>query len=306
MKRGLKRVAKRLLVQAHRAALRAGVVVLPNHYYVPIADLNVLERTRERWARRSPMTGIDVDLRRQAALLREMVAPFLAEYAGNDAMRHATALGFGPGFGFIEAQCLHGVLRALKPRRIVEVGSGISTYCAVKATELNAAEGRPAEITCVEPHPSAYLRRASGIRLVGRPVESLDPAEFDRLDAGDFLFIDSSHAVRPGGDVLYLYLQVLPRLRPGVVVHIHDVFFPYLHQRDLLESPYQWAETALLQALLTGNPRLGILFSLSMLHYDAPEVLKGVFPAYAPAPGRDGLGPVSPGHFPSSTYLRSA
>jgi len=222
-------------------------------------------------------------------------------------MKEGVAKGFGPGFGYVEAQCLHGVLRWLKPKRIVEVGSGVSTHCAVRATALNSAEGRGAEITCIEPYPSAYLRGSADIRLIPRKVQELAPSEFDSLESGDFLFIDSSHTVKPGGDVLYLYLEVLPRLKPGVIVHIHDIFFPYLHQRNVLDTLFQWTETALLQALLTNNRRLGILFSLSMLHYDAPADLKRVFPEYNRAPDSAGLADDrTQGHFPCSVYLKTA
>jgi predicted O-methyltransferase YrrM len=306
MNRQVKNAAKRLLTIIHRTALRAGLVVLPNHYYTPIADLHVLKRTKESWAGRSSMSGIDIDIGRQAARLIEMVEPFEPEYRGNRALREAVANGFGPGFGYIEAQCLHGVLRSLKPKRIIEIGSGVSTFCAVKATALNSAEGCPAEITCVEPYPSRYLLKSPDIRLITRKVQELPPSEFDRLESGDFLFIDSSHAVKPGGDVLYLYLEVLPRIKAGVVIQIHDIYFPYLYQRDILDALFQWTETALLQALLTNNPRLRILFSLSMLHYDAQVDLKKVFPEYLPVPDHDGLGPVSPGHFPASTYLQTS
>jgi predicted O-methyltransferase YrrM len=307
MNRRLKTAARRLAFKAHEHAMRMGVVLLPKHYYVPVADVVELKKTKDSWAHRSSMCGIDVDIAQQAAKLQSTVGPFEPEYRGNLAMKQAAAEGFGPGFGYIEAQCLHGVVRWLKPKRIIEVGSGVSTYCAVSAARRNAAEGRPAEITCIEPYPSTYLRSSGDIRLISRKVQELAQSEFDILESGDLLFIDSSHAVKPAGDVLYLYLDILPRLKPGVVVHIHDIYFPYVYQRDILDTLYQWTETALLQALLTNNPRLKILFSLSMLHYDAPRELGRVFPEYSRAPDSHGLADRSvEGHFPSSIYLQSA
>lgn len=298
-------LAKGLMVKAHQSALRAGVVALPNHFYTPIADVNELARTQEVWAHRSSMTGIEVDLERQAARLREFVQPFEPEYRTNRAFKDGQANGYGPGFGYIEAQCVHGVLRGLKPKRIIEVGSGVSTYCTLKAVELNAAEGHPAEVTCIEPFPSSYLRDNPKINLVCRKVEEVDPAEFDKLERGDFLFIDTSHAVKPCGDVVHLYLEVLPRIKPGCVIHIHDIYFPYAFQRDLLHGLFQHMESALLQAMLAHNNRLEILFSLSMLHYDSRETMKEVFPEYRPATDVNGLSqPDTDGHFPSSIYLR--
>lgn len=307
MNRQLKVAAKGLLFKAHEHAMRMGVVLLPKHYYLPIADVAELSRTKDVWASRSSMHGIDIDIARQAATLNSIVAPFEPEYRGNTAMKEAVAKGFGLGFGYIEAQCLHGVLRWLKPKRMIEVGSGVSTHCAITASRLNAADGRATEITCIEPYPSAYLRASRDIRLISRKVQELHPSEFDILERGDLLFIDSSHAVKPGGDVLYLYLKVLPRLNQGVVVHIHDIYFPYLYQRDILETLFQWTETALLEALLTNNARLTILFSLSMLHYDAQDELRKVFPEYSPAPDTHGLASQHvKGHFPSSIYLQTA
>lgn len=296
---------KSTFLKVHQVALGGGIVVLPNHYYTPIADVRELTRTRDKWAKRSPMTGIDADLGRQVGRLQEIVKPFEPEYRGNATYKEGAARGFGPGFGYVEAQALHGVLRWLKPKRVIEVGSGVSTHCALKALALNASDGSAGKITCIEPYPSDYLKSSSEIDLVSSKVEDIDPAVFDRLDAGDFLFIDTSHAVRPIGDVTHLYLEVIPRIKPGCVIHIHDIYFPYSFQRDLLNGLFQTTETPLLQALLTHNNRLEILFCLSMLHYDAQDVMKDVFPEYSPAPDVNGLNvPNTTGHFPSSIYLR--
>ncbi len=309
MNQSLRKMTKGLVSEMHRTALKAGIVVLPNHFYAPVADVHELRRTQSSWARRSSMLGVDVDLARQIAALNDMVLPFEPEYRGNATYSEGVAGGAGPGFGYIEAQALHGVLRSLKPRRIIEVGSGVSTHCAMHAVGLNAKEGRPATITCIEPYPSAFLQQAAAtgaVELVKSPVQALDPDFFLGLEAGDLLFIDSTHAVKPGGDVVYLYLEVLPRLKPGVTVHIHDIYLPYVYQRDVLSALFQWSETALLQALLTNNAHLSIVFCLSQLHYDAPETLAAVFPEYDPQPAADGLvEPGAPGHFPASIYLKT-
>lgn len=308
-KRQLKNLARSALVTAHRAALKAGIVVLPNHYYTPVADIRELRRMRATWARRSSMIGVDNNVEDQARSLREMVKPFEAEFRGNKAYLEGSSKKMGPGFGYIEAQCFHGVLRSLKPHRIIEVGSGVSTYCAMQTAALNAREGRATKITCVEPFPSEFLLAAAknqDVLLIRSPVQLVDPNFFLELDAGDLLFIDSTHAVKPGGDVLYLYLEVLPRLKPGVYIQIHDIYFPYIYQRDLLTCLFQWSETALLQALLTNNSDLSILFCLSQLQYDAPEIMSEVFPEYVSQSADAGLAdPTAPGHFPASIYLRT-
>lgn len=295
-------LARRVFVQGQRLASRAGLNIVPNHYYAQIADLNELSRTTASWAKRAPMQGIGTDLVAQSETLRRMVLPYIDEYRDNAAYLEGQANGYGPGFGYVEAQCLHGVLRSLQPRRVLEIGSGVSTHCAIHAMALNPEPGR---ITCIEPYPTSYLRHLTNIELVERKVQDIDMATVDALESGDLLFIDTSHAIKPGGDVPFIYLHILPRLKSGVVVQIHDVYLPYLYQRDLFDSVFQWSETVLLAAMLTNNPRLSVLFSLSMLHYDRPELLTGLFPGYRRADDQNGLASrQTAGHFPSSIYLR--
>jgi predicted O-methyltransferase YrrM len=301
MKRAAKNIAKQVaLVAINHIAPSLGIFVLPKHYYTPIAETRVLRRCIDSWAKPAPMIGVDMDIERQLDWLRNTVTPFEPEYRGNQVYRAATAGDTGPGYGAIEAQCLHGVVRGLKPKRVIEVGSGVSTACIHEAIGRNGF----GEITCIEPFPRPGLRKLP-VRLVEKPVEAVDVEMFHKLDAGDLLFIDSSHAVRPGGDVLHLYLRVIPNLRPGVVIHIHDIYLPYLHQRDLLTSAFQWTETALLLALLTNNARLRVLACQSLLHYAAAAELKTIFPEYEPQPATLGLAkPRAAGHFPASIYLQ--
>jgi hypothetical protein len=112
--------------------------------------------------------------------------------------------------------------------------------------------------------------------------------------------------------VNYLYLEVLPRLRPGVTIHIHDTWLPYDYQPHLLQNVLFWMENSLLRAYLIHNSRVKILFSMSHLHYEQPQSIKEVFPEYTPREHVDGLIPdryrpfdVVPGHFPSSLYLQT-
>jgi predicted O-methyltransferase YrrM len=303
MKRTIRNLGKAALGAGHRLGLKAGLFILPKHYYVPLADQSALRRTRATWAGRSAMHGVHWSVDEQRDYLTATVAPYASEYAGNRA--YLESASSGPGFGYVEAQCLHGVLRSLKPKRIIEVGSGVSTRCMLHATGMNRdLDSTPAEVTCVEPYPSDFLKGSPEITLVASRVEEVDPALFDTLEAGDFLFIDSSHALRPKGDVEFLYLEVIPRLKAGVTIQIHDIYLPYTYQPDIEQTLFQWTETVLLQALLTDNARLKVLLSLPLLHHDAPEALLEVFPEYVRKPLPDGLaGPGEDGHFPASIYL---
>jgi len=308
-RRRIKERLKHGLFVMHRLGLRLGLSVLPQHHYTCVPDVLALERTQPIWARRTHLIGVDANLDRQTSRLREVCLPFEPEYRGNATFRRACELACGPGFGYVEAQALHAVVRHFKPATIVEVGAGVSTYCMVEAVRRNQSEsGRACNLVSIEPYPSSWLRQAP-VKLVARPVQEVPLETFEALGPNDLLFIDSSHAVKTGSDTNFLVLEVLPRLKPGVVVHFHDIYLPYDYPRDTLTSFFHAQETALLHAFLIGNRDARILFCLSQLHYERPELLKTAFPEYRPRPGPDGLDPAGfaardpGGHFPSSTYL---
>ena len=304
------KILKQASFQGHKLALRAGLFILPAHFYAPLANVVDLKKTKHLWAKRSELPGIySSDPDEQAENLTRVCLPYQEEYAGNGIFEEAVRRHFGLGYGYVEAQTLHGVIRHYQPRRVIEVGSGVSTYCILKAIELNEREStRNAQVTCIEPYPSYALRNLEKVKLLETQVQEVPLATFGELGAGDLLFIDSSHAIRPGGDVNYLILEVLPRLAEGVIVHFHDIYFPYDYQRDVLHTYFQWSETSLLRAYLTHNERARIVFCLSQLHYDRGNVLKRVFPEYNPAPDDRGLEVRTKkgeavGHFPASIYI---
>lgn len=286
---------------------RLGVHVLPKHYYTPVADYAWLRSHRESWESPCDLSGVHWDLDEQLAWVQEVCGDHIDEVSGLDYYQSLQGNGMGYGFGPIESQVLHCFVRKFNPRQIIEVGSGVSTVCMLDAVRRNAGEGRPGgQILCIDPFPKKRFRNASGVTHIESMVQTIDRSVFDQLGAGDFLFIDSSHAVKTGSDVVALFLQVLPKLRPGVHIQIHDIAHPYLYVRDTLSTVFGWQETALLAALLTGNSHLRVSASLSGLHYGKRKQLQELLPDYRPQSLDSGLS--TPGgtdlHFPSSIYLQ--
>ena len=116
--------------------------------------------------------------------------------------------------------------------------------------------------------------------LIEKKVEDIDLEFFSQLESGDVLFIDSSHTVKIGGDVNYLFLEVLPRLKPGVIVHVHDIFLPFEYRRDWVMEEFRfWTEQYLLQAFLTFNSEFEVLMANSYLAHGYLEDLKAAFPS---------------------------
>ena len=309
MTKALKSTIKNASVWLFEFGQLFNIFLVPVHYYVPLASTRQLRRSRTRWNRPVDLTQLPLDMENQRRNLTSWIAPYESEYRGNKTYLEGVEKQAGPGFGYIEAQALHGFIRKTAPRRIVEIGSGISTWCMLAALEANRKENdKPFELSCIDPNPSKFLSSLP-VQLHTAIVEDVDLEFFDRLEAGDLLSINSSHTVRCCGDVARIYIEILPRLKSGVFVHIHDVMFPYMFPRDVEQVYTQSMETALLFAILANSTRFEVLISLSLLHYKDPTLLKRAFPEYDPQPNIGGL----PGkdvkqfgerrHFPSSTYL---
>jgi hypothetical protein len=170
------------------------------------------------------------------------------------------------------------MVRHFQPRRIIEVGSGFSSLVLGQAARQN----KTSVLTCIDPFPSEFVRSNSISALsslIQTKVEDLDLEFFSQLDSGDVLFIDSSHTVKIGGDVNYLFLEVIPRLKPGVLVHIHDIFLPFDYRREwVLDELRFWTEQYLLQAFLAFNSQFEVLLANSYLNHYHQEELKTAFP----------------------------
>lgn len=306
MLRHLKVARNRALLQMFHTLQRFNVDVLPRHFYSEIPDIARLRR-ETHWRRPYSMVGINgTDIGAQLEYLRAILpADVRTRIEAEDVYAAACTQNGEEGYGRVEADVLYGVVRTTRPRRIVQIGCGVSTAIILAAAD---DAGYMPELLAVDPHPTQYLQRlaaAKRIEVTARPVETLDEAPLVNLESGDLFFVDSSHTLGPAGEVSRVVLELLPRLKPGVLVHFHDIFFPYDYRNDVLdEALFFWHESALLHAFLVNNDRFKILASLSMLHHQASGELSSLVRSYVRREMVDGLG-VGPGHFPSSLYLRT-
>lgn len=299
----LQRLLKLPFYWIHLAALHLNLIVLPSHYYSSAPNILELKKGKHIWAKRSELPGLEINIELQKENLKDICLPYKDEYSSHDWRLESAE--FGQGFGIIEPHAYYSMIRHFKPQKIIEVGSGMSTYCALAALKCNDA----GSITCIEPYPSNYLKHNGEIVLLAQRVQELDPSFFKCLKENDILFIDGSHVVKVGSDVNYIILEVLPRLNKGVIVHFHDIFLPFDYQRDVTKNFFHWCETSLLRAFLIGNSHAEILFSMSQLHYDCQKVMKECFPEYDPEPDVNGINDLKPfgsskKHFPSSIYIK--
>lgn len=226
------------------------------------------------WTKPAPMPGVDLRVDAGLAWLEGELAPFVAEYA--------SAHGWKPengSFGALDGEVLYAVLRALRPARVLELGAGWSSLVVADAAARNAAEGAPLAHVAADPSPPDFLERIPST-VLRVPSREVPEEHFAALGSGDVLFIDTTHTVRPGGDVVHLLLEVLPALPAGVVVHVHDFYRPYEYPKQILgEFAMVWQEHHLLQALLAGNARLEVLLANHALWRAHPDRIRSVVPS---------------------------
>lgn len=287
--RGTMRRARRARVRSLlRISEMAGLnVARRRDFYSPLPSLSQLRATMDRWSQPSALVGIEYDLEGMKRRIEELISRYGGEFAALPTYEELTQVGYGPGYTAVDALTLYCMIRDLRPKRYLEVGSGLSTYYCSLAARRNAAEGSPLSINCIEPFPYPKLHEIPNLEsVIVSEVQSVDLSMFESLEAGDVLFIDSSHVVRLDGDVPFLFLQALPRLKAGVVVHVHDIPFPfnvpYPPQYWVFgtEWPHFWTEAMLVQAFLAFNHAFRITLSLPLVRFHDEAFLKARIPGY--------------------------
>jgi predicted O-methyltransferase YrrM len=270
-----------------KPARRLGFDLEVRSFYSPIPDVSLL--SEDFWSSRSELPGIEFDLDAQLGYIEKELAPFIAEFRpprGPTARRTEFYLDNGL-FQAGDAELLYSIIRAQRPGSVLELGAGFSTLVSAAAVRANRADGHETRLVSCDPYASRQAARGvDGLaELRADTAEHLDESLYAGLGEGDILFIDSSHTVRAGGDVVHLLCEVVPRLAPGVLVHVHDVYLPYHYPREWFEAlHWYWAEQYLLQALLTGNSHIGVVVAAHALWRDRRRQLATLIPSVADGP----------------------
>lgn len=258
-------VLKTYAVRAARgvaASLRMPPYSTPGHFYSPATA--TADRLRARAWRNRPPVGLD--LREEAQLeLADTLAPLMVQLPV-DRWQPGNAM-----YGLADAAVLHAMLRHHRPSQLLEVGSGYSTAVALDVVDRWLPR---LQITCIEPYADRLRSRLSPgdtVTLIETPVQEVPAETFERLAAGDILLIDSTHVLKSGSDVAWLYLHVLPRLATGVIVHVHDIHWPFEYPERWILEGRDWTEVYVLRAFLTHNDRWQIRLMTSWLWSQRPD-----------------------------------
>lgn len=255
-----------------RTLKKVGLFPIIDHYYEPLFDLKYLTDSLEK-DRNLP--GINLDSQHQINFISSMkYQNEIISYGWDKKNKDQRMFYLGNGlFGPGDAEYLYQFIRMIKPKKIIEIGSGHSTKIVNCAVMKNfKSEGINSEHICIEPYEQLWLERLNGVKVKRERIELLDIDWRTELNSGDFLFIDSSHVIRPQGDVLKIYLEILPLLMKGVFVHVHDIFTPKDYSFGHIGVDIRfWNEQYILEAVLGNRSRYQIISALNFLkshHYD--------------------------------------
>ena len=255
----------------------------PGHFYSPIPFMDDVRRNEARLFDRSlrELSGIDLNVDGQLNLLSQLKQfygeqPFSAEPSA--VLRYYFENDF---YSYSSGIFLYCMIRFAQPKRIIEIGSGFSSFAMLDTNEL-FFDGR-IRLTFIEPHDRRLRSRLKDkdlevAEIISKRVQEVELARFDELVAGDILFVDSSHVAKVGSDVNHILFEILPRLSSGVFVHFHDMFYPFEYPKEWIEKGRFWNEDYVLRAFLQYNSVFKIRIWNQFLGIFHPEKLAESMP----------------------------
>ena len=256
---------------------KIGIFPLTSNYYEPSFNFDNLKKNLSE---KRSLPGINFNIENQIKNLKQL--DYKKELENLNLKNNSPNFNFNIDNNFFEAgdaEIYYQMIRYHKPKKIIEIGSGQSSLIAMEAINNNKQiDNFITELICIEPFENKWLEK-NDIRVIRKKVEEVDTDIFTGLNKNDILFIDSSHVIKPQGDIVKIFLEILPKLKSGVIIHIHDIFSPrdYLENWLKIENRF-FNEQYLLEGMLDNSSRYKIMLSLNLLKYDFYKELKNVCP----------------------------
>lgn len=252
----------------------ANLMVPPGHFYSPLVNVSeILEAEENIFRKHRAPEGIELNEEAQWQLMSSFAEyykklPFTESPVNRNRYYYNNSY-----FSYADAVFLFCMMLHHRPKRIIEVGSGFTSALMLDVNETFF--DNVIDLTCIEPFPDMLqklTRPTDRFTILQTPVQKVDLRLFNALQPGDFLFIDSTHVVKTGSDVLFEMFNILPLLVPGVIVHFHDIFYPFEYPRDwVVDLKRNWNEIYLLRAYLMYNQTFSILAFNTFLETTNPK-----------------------------------
>lgn len=259
--------------------------ILPVHYYSPIPNTNELESSI--WNKESELKGVNLNLDSGLELLTQLNTHYQSEYTKFPSKPTSNSQEYyldNSAYGRGDAEILYSMIRHRKPKKIIEIGSGRTTLLISQAIRQNKLENTSysCEFIAIEPYPPEYLNPlpAEVTKILPIQLQTVPIEQFTALEKDDILFIDSTHVASIGSDVVHEYLEIIPRLASGVIVHIDDIFLPRNYPRDWVKkSRFFWNEQYLLQAFLAFNQEFKVILPSHALSIEFTSIFEDLLPS---------------------------
>jgi len=265
---------------AEKTFLSFGFLPIRDHYYQPL--INPKKHLSKPLKDNRNLIGIDFNIDMQLNLLQQFSYNEELKLFPVNKENRTSELQFyyNNSFESGDAEYLYNIIRFYKPKNIIEIGSGYSTLMVESALKKNKEDDNSytTKHICIEPYEQPWLEKTDA-EIIRKKVENIELSVFNNLKKNDILFIDSSHVIRPQGDVLFEILEILPALNSGVIIHIHDIFSPKDYPNNWIMKEHRlWNEQYLLEAFLSNNNDFEIIGSLNYLMHNHPEDIKSIAP----------------------------
>jgi predicted O-methyltransferase YrrM len=282
-----------LALESERDELRAHLAhwktwMSPGHFYSPIPNVaEVQAREAELFGPPPPaVPGIELNVERQLALFAELARFYPEQPFPHDRSPESRYWFRNGAFSYGDALFLYSMLRQVRPKRIIEIGSGFSSAVMLETRErfLDAAT----ELTFIDPDVStvqSLLRVGDRAEVIAAPVQAIPLERFDVLQANDILFVDSTHISKTGSDVNRIVFDILPRLASGVYVHFHDIFYPFEYPKEWVYEGRAWNEDYLVRAFLLFNSAFEVVLFNNYLGKMHADRLRAQMPLVLENPG---------------------
>jgi hypothetical protein len=242
----------------------------PGHFYSPIASVEqVAQREEIIWGESQKiLPGISLQEEQQVALLSALSTYYSLQPWEDEKKKNLRFHFNNPNFSYGESITLFGMMMHLKPKKIIEIGSGFSSCVILDTNELFFQNS--ISTTFIEPFPQLFYSLIKNsdrqnIHVVGENLQNVDTSVFKSLSAGDFLVIDSTHVSKIDSDVNHILFTILPLLESGVYIHFHDIYFPFEYPKEWIYQGRSWNEAYILRAFLQYNKQFEIIFFNSMV-----------------------------------------
>jgi hypothetical protein len=260
------------------------------HFYSPFPDIEqIRNRDAQIWGKMpEELRGIDLNRDDQLKLLYEFSNYYAAQPFKDHKQKGLRYYFVNPSYSYADAIFLYSMLRHLKPKKLIEVGSGYSSCVSLDTNELFL--NSQMDFTFIEPYPENLLslttrKDKTSMKLIQKNIQDVDLSVFSELQANDILFIDSTHVSKTDSDVNYIFFELLPSLNKGVYIHFHDIFYPFEYPKDWIYEGRGWSEAYVLRAFLQFNKDFEIVFFSSFLFSFYKDLIAKKMPLCLKNPG---------------------